>query len=542
MPEAGYLLQVIIILAAAVVGASLFRKLGLESTLGYLVAGVAIGPAGFALITEFESTHALAELGVVFLLFTVGLELPFERLRVMRGLIFGLGAAQVFICAIVIAAIAHVSGLSLPAALIVGAGLSLSSTAIILRMLSARGELTSRLGRSALAVLLMQDLSVAPFLVVSIAFGSASVPLAEALSVAVIKAVIAVLAVLGLGRILLSHLLRPIAAVREPEVFAALTLAIVLGAGWLTQEAGLSMALGAFLAGMLFAGTQYRLQVAAEIQPFRGLLLGLFFITVGMGVNLSLIWQEAGTIALSLFALLLIKTALIAGLARLFRFPIEQAVYLGFLLGAGGEFAFVLLGSGMVAGSVPQGVGQLLITVVALSMMIAPLMAAAGRWILRRQEAALHGNIEDAADSVEALSGHVVIAGFGRVGRAVARRFVDEGTPYIAVDLNPTRIGEARGRGDPVYYGDAARPEILELLHVERAKAVVVAVDNARAALQIVAMLHYIFPKLKVYARAQDDEHAEDLRRAGAHVVIPELVATGSQLATSALAEASAEP
>jgi len=542
MPEAGYLLQVIIILAAAVVGASLFRKLGLESTLGYLVAGVAIGPSGFALITEFESTHALAELGVVFLLFTVGLELPFERLRVMRGLIFGLGAAQVFLCAIVIAAVAHVFGLALPASLIVGAGLALSSTAIILRMLSARGELTSRLGRSALAVLLMQDLSVAPFLVVSIAFGSATVPLAEALSVAVIKAVIAVLAVLGLGRILLSHLLRPIAAVREPEVFAALTLAIVLGAGWLTREAGLSMALGAFLAGMLFAGTQYRLQVAAEIQPFRGLLLGLFFITVGMGVNLSLIWNQAGTIALSLVALLLIKIALIAGLARLFRFPIEQAVYLGFLLGAGGEFAFVLLGSGMAAGSVPWNVGQLLITVVALSMIVAPLMAAAGRWVLNRQEAALHGNIEDARDSVEALSGHVVIAGYGRVGRAVARRFVDEGTPYIAVDLNPTRIGEARGSGDPVYYGDATRPEILELLHVERAKAVVVAVDNARAAQQIVAMLHYIFPKLKVYARAQDDEHAEDLRRAGAHVVIPELVATGSQLATSALAEVSLEP
>ncbi|MEE8228227.1 MAG: cation:proton antiporter [Kiloniellales bacterium] len=533
IPEYGYLQEVIVVLIAAVFSVALFQRFGLGAVLGYLVAGAVIGPSGLALVTDLGTINALGELGVVFLLFTIGLELPFDRIRVMQARTFALGAAQVLVTGIAICGIALLMGVRPLTAIVIGGGLALSSTAIVIRLLVDRGELTSRFGRTCFAILIVQDLMVALFLVLVLALSEDDVSLGFALGGAVLKAVVAVMAILGIGRIVMRHIFMQVAAVRDPDVFVAMSLVVVLAIGLMTQMAGLSMAFGAFLAGMLLAETHYRHQVAADIQPFRGLLLGLFFMSVGMSVDFELTVDKAGLIALFAVGLVILKAGLLAGLAVALGVRLAQAVHLGILLSQGGEFAFVLLAAAFTAGVILEVERELLVVVVAITMMATPLLAMLGRVVERRIERRTVAEIESSADEAEALSDHVVIAGFGRVGTAVAGQLKKSGTEYIAVDLDPHRITEARGRGLPVFYGDATRPEILEAVHVERARAFVVALDEPATALRLVSMVRYIFPDLRVYARARDDRHATELARAGAHIVVPELVATGVKLAGS---------
>jgi CPA2 family monovalent cation:H+ antiporter-2 len=531
MVEAGYLLEVIVVLLAAVVSTLLFQRLGLGTVLGYIVAGTVIGPAGLALVSEGETIHALAELGIVFLLFTVGLELPVERIKLLFWRTFALGAGQILVTGLAVAGVALWAGADGAAAAVIGGALALSSTAIVLRMLSDRGELTTQFGRGAFGVLLVQDLAVAPFLVWVLALGQTELTLPAAVGFALLKMLVAVVVILGLGRAALTHLVWQVASLREPEIFAALTLFVALATGWLAQLAGLSMAFGAFLAGMLLAGTNYRHQVAAEIQPFRGLLLGLFYMTIGMSVDLALALERPATVALLVLALLLGKALLLAMLARLLGFAWAQALHLGMLLSQGGEFSVLLLGAALAVGVLASAEGQLLVLVVTLSMMATPLLARLGRGVEQRAERSGVIPVEEVPEATRSLRDHVVIAGFGRVGTAVAASLEAAEVPFIAVDLNPHTIAQAQHRGRPVYYGDATRPEILDVLHVERARAVVVAIDNAKAALTLVAFLTYLFPELGIYARAYDDAHAAELEKAGAQTVVPELVATGVKLA-----------
>jgi CPA2 family monovalent cation:H+ antiporter-2 len=534
MPETGgYLLEVIVVLVAAVISVFLFQRLGLGAVLGYLVAGAVIGPSGFALVANVDTIQALGELGVVFLLFTVGLELPFERIRVMQARTFALGAAQVFVTALAVTGIAILIGASTRTSVVIGGALALSSTAIVLRMLVDRGELTSRFGRSCFAVLLVQDMMVGPFLVLALALGGGGEMLGLALGAAALKAVVAVMAILGIGRVVLRYVFQQVAAVRDPDVFIALSLVVVLTSGFLTSMAGLSMAFGAFLAGMLLAETHYRHQVAADIQPFRGLLLGLFFMSVGMSVDLGLMGSKAGLVIGLAAGLIVLKAAILSGLGLIAGVRPAQALNLGVLLSQGGEFAFVLLGAALGAGVVSGGIAHLLVVVVALTMMATPFLAMLGRLLEREVERRTVVDLETRAEETEDLTNHVVIAGYGRVGAAVAAQLKAAGSDFIAVDLDPHRIIEARAAGLPVYFGDATRPEILEAVHVERARAMVVAVDNPQVALRAVAMVRYIFPDLKIYARAHDDAHARELARAGADTVVPELVATGHRLAGS---------
>lgn len=535
MAEADYLREIVVVLLAAVVFTLLFRRIGLGMVLGYLVGGAAIGPSALGLISKGETFNALAEFGVVFLLFTVGLELPFERIKVLFGRIFALGAAQVLLTALAVAAVAYFAGTGLAVAAVIGGGLALSSTAIVLRMLYDRGELTTQFGRTVFGVLLVQDLAVGPFLVAVVALGQTELSLPAALAIALLKMIVAILVILGLGRIFLRRVFGQVASIREPEVFAALTLAIVLAAGWLTHLAGLSMAFGAFMAGMLLADTNYRHQVAAEIRPFRGLLLGLFFMTVGMSLDPHFMWQSGATVLVLAVAILLGKGLLLAALARVLGLPNAQALNLGILLAQGGEFSFVLFGAALGLGILSAELGQLLVAAVALTMMVTPLLAAFGRSLEQRVERSNVVRVEAIPAETETLRDHVVIAGFGRVGAAVAAELQGSGVAVIAADMDPDRVAQARQRGLPVYFGDASRPEILEALGVERARAVIVAVDNPKAALQTVALLHYLFPALRIYARAHDDLHAGELKRAGAHIVVPELVATGIELAGSIL-------
>jgi K+:H+ antiporter len=533
----GYLLEVIVILLAAVISVYLFQRFGLGAVLGYLVAGAVIGPSGLALVGDLDTVQTLGELGVVFLLFMVGLELPFDRIRVMQARTFALGAAQVFVTGFAVAGLAILFGLSPVTAAVLGGALALSSTAIVLRMLVDRGELTSRFGRTCFAVLLVQDMMVGPFLVLAIALGQGGEDLGSAVGEAVLKAVVVVMAILGIGRVVLRHVFQQVAAVRDPDVFIALSLVVVLASGLMTEMAGLSMAFGAFLAGMLLAETQYRHQVAADIQPFRGLLLGLFFMSVGMTVDFGLTFANAGLVIGLVIGLPLLKAAILSGLGLLTGLRPAQAINLGILLSQGGEFAFVLLGVAMGAGVVSPDISRILVVVVALTMMGTPLLATLGRMLERVVERRTVVELEARPEEAEELTNHVVIAGYGRVGSAVAAQLKAVGADFIAVDLDPHRIIEARAAGLPVYFGDATRPEILEAVHVERARALVVAVDNPQIALQTVALVRYIFPELKIYARAHDDDHARDLARAGANTVVPEMVATGHRLAGSIFEE-----
>ena len=325
------------------------------------------------------------------------------------------------------------------------------------------------------------------------------------------------------------------AQVREREVFIALTLLIVLGTGLISHISGLSMAFGAFLAGMLLAETPYRHQVGADIRPFRGLFLGLFFMTVGMTVDLGLAWQKIGLVLLLFGGLLLGKATILALLARFMRFSAVDSLHLGLLLAQGGEFAFVLIAVGSGNGLLAAEDAQLLILVVALTMLVTPLLAVGSRLLTQRLERDEAVPVDAIPSETQILERHIVVVGFGRVGRTVAAQLKEAGRDVVAVDLDPHRISQARKAGFAVFYGDATQPDILEALHIERAEAVVVALPSPKASLQVVALIRYVLPELEVFARARNDAHARDLREAGAHLVVPELVQTGVKLAAEVL-------
>lgn len=528
--EHPFILEFIVLLVAAVLCVPIFQRLGLGPVLGYFVAGLAVGPFLLGIVEEGAITHVLAELGVAFLLFTVGLELPIERLRVIPRSSFGLAAAQVVVTAAVIAGIALLTGASGAADVLIGGALALSSTAVVLQLLTSRGVLATRFGRLAFTILVMQDLAVGPLIILVFSLGGDPDRLLIDLPLALGKAAVAVVAILWVGRWLLVRIYR-FAGARNLDVFVALTLLVILAIALATRLAGLSAEFGAFLAGMLLAGTPYRHQVEAEIQPFRTLLLGLFFMTIGMSIDVELAWRELHIVVGLALALMVVKAALLTGLARLFGVGPGQALRLGLLLSQAGEFAFVLLTLGMGAGFITPESGQILLLVTALTMMATPPLEPLSLRIGRRVEAAAFARQDDG--ELEKVSDHVVICGFGRVGRASARELMEAGMNFVAVDFDLERVSRARELGGRGYFGDATRAEVLAAVGVDRARAVIVALDNPRQSLQLVMLLRYIFPTLKIYARAYDAEAARELEAAGVTSVVHEVVATGRQLASA---------
>ena len=531
----GIFIDTLVILAAAVVGASLAERLKLGPIIGYLAAGLIIGPAFLDLIRDVHAPQALAELGIVFLLFTVGLELPVERMRQLPRAMFALGGLQVAVTTAILAALGMALGFGLPASFALGATLSLSSTAIVLRLLAERRELHSRFGRGALGILMTQDLAVGPLLVLIPALRGAPLEMAEAIGLSIIKAVVVTMLILGIGRIVLRPLMNAVAASHSSEIFAALTLLIVLAAGAVTYTAGLSMAFGALLAGMLLADTAYRHQVAAEIEPFRGLLLGLFFMTVGMLLDTDLLPRHGPEILLILAGLLAIKAVIAFALAWCLFLPLAGSLRLGLLLAQGGEFGFVLFALAGREGLLSPVLQQEMTIVVVLSMMATPLLALAGQ----RLAPQIARRTEVSADSLphvpEGLRGHAIIAGYGRIGAAVAERMARAGIPWVAIDSDPNNVNRARRVGLPVYYGDAARIEVMEALGLADAKAMVVAINDAERAVQLVALVHYVLPELLILSRAFDEEHAAELRAAGASLTVPEPASIGDTMAESLL-------
>lgn len=530
MVESSHLLDVLVLLTALLVFVPLFQWLHIGTVLGYLAAGIVIGPSLLGLIADVEGAGELGEFGVVFLLFAIGLELKPDRIRLFGAKVFGLGLAQFLVTALVLGAVARAAGLPTTASFLVGATLALSSTAVVLQLLGERVQMTRAVGRVSLAILLVQDAMVGPILVFLSVAATGAGSLAGALGITLFKSLIVVILIYMAERTLLRPLLRWAAGAGSPEVFTGATLLLVLGVGGATEQAGLSMALGAFLAGMMVADTEFRHQVAADIQPFRGLFLGLFFMTVGMRLDIGLAAERAPDLALLVIGLMALKALILSGLARLFGLPWERAFAVGGLLSQSSEFAFIVLGVAAANALIPADLAQLLIAAVGISMAV----TAGGTMLVRRlmrhrlrPTRSTLGKLEEEGE----LSGHVVVAGFGQVGKAVSRHLAGLRIPIVVLDLHPNQVSASRARGLPVFYGDAARAEVLRAAHLDRAQALVVAVPEASVAEQITAVARQAFPRLYILTRVPDADWVQRVRKAGASAVVVEGLTTAVELA-----------
>ncbi len=525
-----YLADVLIILVAAVACVPLCERVRLGPVLGYLIAGVLIGPGGFALIANLDATRALGELGVVFLLFTIGLEFTPERLKLIRPRVYGLGVLQILLTAVAIAAVARFAAFDWPQAVIMGGALALSSTAIVLPVLAGLGALNSRLGRMAVAVLLLQDLAVGPLLVLVETLGRGGGPLAQSLLLAVVKAGAAIIVITVIGRRVLQPVFRAVAGAKSPEVFVGMALLAALGTAWGTEQAGLSMAFGGFLAGMLLGETEFRHQVAADVEPFRGLLLGLFFMAVGMTVDVDLVVDSLGWVALLAVGLMAGKALVLVALGTAFGMKAGDAWRLGGLLSQGGEFAFIAFVAAAATGLIEAPVARLLIAVVAVTMFATPLAAVAARWLAGRLRQ--RSGVPKADELGEALDlrDHVIIVGFGEIGRIVARMLKAYGLSYVVIDTTPERIRQGRSEAEPVFFGDATRPEVLRGVRAEAALAVVVTTVRPGVAEGLAALRRHAFPDLRILVRGGGEQAIVELRRAGLTPVGQEATEMGLKL------------
>ncbi|MGE5492699.1 MAG: monovalent cation:proton antiporter-2 (CPA2) family protein [Actinomycetota bacterium] len=530
----GYLSEAVVFLAVAVVAVPLSKRLGLGAVLGYLIAGIAVGPWGLHLVGDVERVRSLAELGVIFLLFIIGLELQPSRLWVLRRWVFGLGGAQVAATTLVLAAIGLAFGLSLVPALVAGLGLSLSSTAFVLQLLAEKGQLTTRYGRSAFAVLLFQDLVVIPVLaVLPLAAPGAASQLDSGLWLKALGAVAAVAGVVVGGRYLLRPFFRLVAATGNQEVFAAGGLLVVIGTALLMQAIGLSMSLGAFLAGVLLADSEYRHELEARVEPFEGLLLGLFFISVGMGVDLGLLGEHPLELVGLAIGLMAIKATILWGLGRISGHHGGSAGRLAIYLSQGGEFAFVLFAVAVADGLMAQELSARLIVVVTLSMALTPLLVAAGERAMARWAAAEPVPAFDTMEDAE--TPRVIIAGFGRFGQIVARILRLRKIRFTALEVNPTQVDFVRRYGNKIYYGDASRLDLLRAAQAGKASVFVLAIDDVETSVRTAEMVKRHFPHLAIYARARNRFHAYKLMDVGVTVLMRETYLSSLEMAHSVL-------
>ncbi len=523
------LAQTAILLAAAVVAVSVFRFARLSSILGYLVAGLVIGPWGLNLIGDVGRILQVSEFGIVLLLFIIGLELQPTRLWVMRRIVFGYGPAQVALCALLLGAGAWALGVPPIASAVIGFGLSLSSTPLVLQVLAERGQLKTQYGRGAFGILLFQDLAVLPALALlpMLAPSSATHAASGSWWITLLKLLAVIVAVIGGGRLLLRPALRVVARAQVSEVFTAAALLTVIATALLANLAGLSMALGAFLAGVLLADSEFRHELEADLEPFKGLLLGLFFIAVGMSANLGLLESEPLTLLALTAAFLAVKIIAVTALARLAGLRGDSARRLGFALPAGGEFAFLLFTLAARDGLLGRATSDLLILAVTLSMILGPLLLIAheaiqNRWLAPPQQP---------YDAIEEHDNPVIIAGFGRVGQIVARILRVKGIPFTALDNSQTHVDFVRRFGNKVYYGDASRLELLRAAGADRARILVLAIDDADASKRTAALAREYFPRLKIYARARNRQHAFALMDVGVTEIVRDTYASSLEIA-----------
>ncbi len=540
--------EVIVFLVAAGVVVPLIRRLGISPVLGFLVAGLVIGPFGlarfadmlpwisYAVINDLEGVRALAELGVVFLLFMIGLELSIDRLWAMRRLVFGLGGAQVMVTGAVITGIALLFDNTLPVAVVLGAGFALSSTAIVMQVLAENGRLGTPTGRTSFSILLFQDLAVLPILFLVGAFAAkAGESVGLAFGSAIGQALLAVAVILVLGRLVIRPLFRFIGSAASHEMFLALVLLVIVGTAVVTEMAGLSMALGAFLAGLLLAETEYRYEIEIDIEPFKGLLLGLFFVSVGMSIDLTKTAAYPFWLIASVFGLFLVKGPIIYLLVRLFGEPRYVALESSLLLGQGGEFAFLIIGLAVTLGVMPGGTAQFMLIVAGITMVATPLVANAARRLARAVESRDTSKDAPDAELPSDLRDHVIIVGYGRVGRLLGSILDGQRLFHVALDMDMTIVARNRAAGGSIFYGDASRRDMLEKLNAGDAIALVITMDSPQAAERVVETAHKHWPGLAIYARAHDVEHAARLITHGATHAVPEATEASLQLSEQVL-------
>ena len=522
MPHEGSLLQAaVVFLLAAVLTVPLAKRMQLGAVLGYLLAGVIIGPSVLSLIGNPESVAHISELGVVLLLFIIGLELSPRRLWVMRKSVFGIGLAQVLLTGTVLGMLAlFVFGQPLNRSIVLGLGLALSSTAFGLQNLAERKELTSPHGRLAFAILLFQDIAAIPLIAIvpMLSGGDQNVSAAQDVSYSLRALVSIAIVVIG-GRYLLRPVFRVVAKTKLPEVSTATALLVVMGTAWLMDLAGISMALGAFLAGLLLADSEYRHELESQIEPFKGLLLGLFFMSVGMGANLSLLLHEPVAVLGFTVLLIAVKMPLLFMLGRMAGgLKKVCAIRLGLVLAAGGEFAFVVFKIGRDHGMFDSRLYDLLVLAITLSMSLTPLLLLVSTWLVRSKVQPVV--VPQTYREIDADEPRVVIAGMGRMGQVVARILRAQKIKFVALDTSVETIELSRSfSGVPVFYGDPMRQEILSAAKVEQAEFFVIATDDADANIKTAELVHKLYPHIKIIARARNRQHVHRLMDIGAHAV-----------------------
>ena len=537
----------LVVLGTAGIVVPIVSRLGFSPTIGYLVAGAILGPLGLGsfirsypilywfTVGEAKNVEGIAELGVVFLLFLIALELSFQRLLTMRRYVFGLGGLQVLITAALIFGLARMVGQQPASALILGASLSLSSTAIVLELLSKQERLTTSVGRTSFSVLLAQDLAVIPLLMfVSILAAGPGKSVLASLGTALLQAVIALAVIILFGRVLMRPLFRLVAITRSRDLFIATVLFVIVGAGVIANQAGLSMALGAFVAGLLLAETEYRKAIEATIEPAKSLLLGIFFFTVGMDIDYRELLREPYVLAGGVAALIAVKSIILIGLGKLFRLSWPVAVETGLLLGPGGEFAFVGIGMAATANLIDARTASFTLAVTSITMLLTPVLS----FVARRFAARLGPSGAVAAElTVRPVSAqnHAIVVGYGRVGKVVCALLKEHGISYIAADLDAAAVTRDRREGHDVYFGDAADLRFLEVCGLSTAAGVIITIHTQNVIDDVVEQVRSVRPDILIVSRARDEAHASHLYRLGATDAVPETIEASLQLSEAAL-------
>ena len=543
---AGYS-DALVLLGTAGVVIPLVRRWGLSPVLGYLGAGAILGPLGLGslsnvvpglawfTITDAQNVSGIAELGIVFLLFLIGLELSFPRLSAMRRLVIGLGGSQVLLTSALIAGAALALGKSLSEAIVLGSSLSLSSTAIVLELLSSQERLTTGVGRASFSVLLAQDIAVIPILLfVSILAARSGGSVLASLASALLQAAAAIVVIVAFGRVLLRPLFRLVATARSTEVFIAAVLFVIVGAGVIAEQAHLSMALGAFVAGLLLAETEYRKAIEATVAPFKGLLLGIFFFTVGMNVDFRELWREPLLLVGGVVSLIAVKSVVLTALAKLFRLSWPVAAETGLLLGPGGEFAFVGIGMATAAGVIEPRLASFTLAVTSVTMALTPLLSLGARQLASRLTS---DKPLDPELTIRPKAGqqHAIVVGYGRVGKVVCALLREHSIPYIVADSDALTVTRDRRDGHDVYYGDAADRQFLETCGLAKAAGVIITIHSARLIDDVVAHVREMRPDVLIVSRARDADHARHLYALGATDAVPETIEASLQLSEAAL-------
>ncbi|TXI43430.1 cation:proton antiporter [Methylophilus sp.] len=533
------LIHLLLLLTSSVFAVGLFRILGLPAMLAYFMIGIVLGPHALGLLEDEESGRQVAEFGIVFLMFSIGLEFSLPKLYAMRKTLFGLGGGQVVLTLLASLVLGKLAGLSLTSAFIIGAAITMSSTAIVSKILMERVDLNSRHGRLSIGVLLFQDLAVIPILVLIQTLGSHSDNWLDVLGLTLFKSSILLFLLFKFGKNILNFWFELVAKQRSRELFVLNVLMVTLLMAAATNFVGLSYALGAFVAGMLISETKYRYQVESDIAPFRDILLGLFFISVGMLLNVSVLVEHIGLIILLLILFLVFKIGLIALLTKFYGFEMGVGVRTGIILGQAGEFSFVVLALGLQTNLIDGDSLQLVLSVAVLSMLVAPFIIQKNGRIARALVKSYSRNSIKVVDTIQEhsqdLRDHVIICGYGRSGQYLGRFLREENIPYVALDMDASRVQEAASAGENVIYGDAGRRSVLEAAGLARAKAVIISYAETRGTMKVLHVIQERNPSLPVIVRTHDDSEMDALRDAGAAEVVPEILEGSLMLASHAL-------